>query len=137
MKKRVVVVLAAVAVGVALGAGIDRVVLAQQSGIKRTVLQRADDPSSSTYEAVMGIAEIAPGASSGKHFHHGTELGYVLEGSAVIERENRPTITVKAGDAVRNEKGVVHNVVNHGSGPAKFLAVYIVEKGKPLAEPAP
>jgi hypothetical protein len=31
----------------------------------------------------------------------------------------------------------VHNAKNTGAAPVKILAVYIVEKGKPLAEAAP
>jgi quercetin dioxygenase-like cupin family protein len=83
----------------------------------------------------MGIAEIAPGANAGKHRHPGIEIGYVLEGSVVIEHEGQPSVTVKAGDAFRNEG--VHDARNLGSKPVKILAVYLVEKGKPLAEPVP
>jgi quercetin dioxygenase-like cupin family protein len=136
LRKRVLLVSAAVLFGGMLGAGFDRG-LVQQSGVTRTVLQRADDPSSPGYEAIMAIAELTPGAASGRHFHHGTELGYVLEGTAVIERENGPAITLKAGDVIKNEKGAIHNAVNRGSGPVRILGVYIVEKGKPLAERVP
>jgi len=31
----------------------------------------------------------------------------------------------------------VHNAKNLGKAPVKILTVYIVEKGKPLAEPVP
>jgi quercetin dioxygenase-like cupin family protein len=129
------VIAAAIVVG-ALGAGVDRVVLAQQSGIKRTILTRADVPASTTHEAVMGIAELAPGASAGRHYHHGMEIGYVLEGSVVIEHQGRPTSTVKAGESFKNDVTAVHDAKNAGSTPARILALYVVEKGKPLAEPA-
>ena len=33
--------------------------------------------------------------------------------------------------------GAVHNATNKGTGVAKLVATYIVEKGKPLATPAP
>jgi hypothetical protein len=33
--------------------------------------------------------------------------------------------------------GQIHNATNTGTGVAKILATYIVEKGKPLATPAP
>jgi quercetin dioxygenase-like cupin family protein len=119
--------------GAAFGIGADRTLLIQQQGIKRTILLRADDPGSPKYEAIMGIAELAPGASSGRHRHFGVEVGYVLEGSMAIEQEGRPTVTLKAGDAFKND--AVHDARNPGTAPTKILAVYIVEKDKPLAEP--
>jgi quercetin dioxygenase-like cupin family protein len=125
--------LAALIAGIAIGAGLDRVALAQQSGLKRTILLRADLPASATHEAVMGIAELAPGASSGKHRHPGIEIGYVLEGSIAVEHEGRQVATLKAGESFKNDG--VHDARNSGSAPARILAVYLVEKGKPLAEP--
>ena len=47
-----------------------------------------------------------------------------------------PPRTLKAGDAFFVEAGNVHDGKNIGSGPAKVLATYIVEKGKPVASPA-
>ena len=125
-----------IASGIAIGVAVDRVAFAQQPSIKRTILQRVDDPGSAGYEAIMGVAEIPPGAMSGKHRHHGIEVAYVLEGSVVVEHEGQPPTTLKAGDAFKNEANV-HNARNTGSTPVKILAVYIVEKGKPLAEAVP
>lgn len=136
-RRRMVVLVAAL---LALGAGIGILVSAAFAqpgvGIKRTVLQRVDEPGATNYEAVMAIAEIPPGGTSGKHRHPGIELAYVLEGSVVIEREGQPTVTVKAGEALKNE-AAVHNAKNIGKTPVKILAVYLVEKGKPMAEPVP
>ncbi len=128
-----ILVLAAVVAGATLGIGVDRAVIARQEGVKRTILMRADDPAGPGYEAVMGVAELAPGASIGKHRHYGIELAYVLEGSVVVEREGQPNLTVKSGEALKNVGA--HDARNPGSAPARLLAVYLVEKGKPLAEP--
>ena len=133
---RLLLMAAAVLVGGVTGIGVDRIAFAQPSGIKRTILLRADDPAGAAYEAVVGVAEIAPGASAGKHRHNGIELGYVLEGSVILERQGKPAATITAGQAFENEGGV-HNARNPGKVPVKILAVYIVEKGKPLAEPVP
>src|SRR6266567_2623324 len=97
---RLILVVAAL-VGIGVGIGVDRVAFAQQPAIKRTILQRVDDPGNSGYEAVMAIAEIPAGASSGKHFHHGVELAYVLDGSVVIEPAGRAAATVKAGETIK------------------------------------
>lgn len=128
--------LAMLVAGVAIGISVDRVAFAQQPGIKRTILLRADDPASPKYEAVMAIAEIAPGAMSGKHRHPGIEVAYVLDGSVIIEHEGEAPVTVHAGEAIKN-MAVVHNARNPGTKPVKILGVYIVEKGKPMAEAVP
>ena len=84
----------------------------------------------------MAIAEIAPGTMSGKHRHPGIELAYVLDGSVIIEHEGEAPVTVHAGEAIKN-LSVVHNARNPGTKPVKILGVYIVEKGKPMAESVP
>lgn len=134
--KRTIVVMCLLAAGVALGIGLDRTLLAQQTGITRTVLQRVDDPGSAKHEAVMAIAELQPGASAGRHMHHGVEIGYVLEGAVVFEHQGRPPATKKAGEFFQNDVAAAHDAKNMGKTPAKILAIYVVEKGKPLAEPA-
>jgi quercetin dioxygenase-like cupin family protein len=124
-----------VAIGAVLAFGVDRLVSAQQGGIRRTILHTFDAPGSATHEAIMGIAELEPGATSGRHRHLGIEMGYVLEGSAVFEHDGRPQAVLKAGDTFRNDG--IHNVINKSQAPVKILAVYLVEKGKPLAESVP
>lgn len=133
---RIVIVMGLLACGAAIGAGVDRLALAQQPGIKRTILLRTDEPGAPTYEVVMGIAEIAPGAMAGKHRHPGIEIGYVLDGSVTLEHEGEAAKALKAGDSFKNDPGT-HNAKNTGTTPVKILAVYLVEKGKPLAEPVP
>jgi quercetin dioxygenase-like cupin family protein len=123
------------ALGVAAGIGVERTLLAQ-SGITRTVLQRVDDPASAKYEVVMGIATLPPGASAGRHLHHGLEIGYVLEGTVVFDHAGRPSVTKKAGEHFQNDVAAAHDARNDTKTPAKILAVYVVEKGKPLADPA-
>jgi len=137
ISKRVVLLAGVMVVsGIGIGIAVDRVAFAQQPAIKRTILLRADDPRSAGYEAVMGVAEIPAGAMSGKHRHHGIEVAYVLEGSVVVEHDGQAPVTLKAGEAFRNDVGA-HNARNVGKTPVKILAVYLVEKGKPLAEPVP
>lgn len=137
-RRVIVAAVALLGIGAGVGIAVDRVAFAQQSsnGIKRTVLQRADEPGAANYEAVMALAEIAPGASSGRHRHPGIELAYVLQGSLLLEREGQPPVTVKAGEALKNE-AAIHNAKNTGKTPVKILAVYLVEKGKPMAESVP
>jgi len=74
--------------------------------------------------------------AAGKHTHPGEELGYVLEGTLLLEIEGAPARTLKAGDSFFVPAGKPHDGKNTGSGPAKVLATYIIEKGKPVASPA-
>ncbi len=133
---RMMRIVVATLVGCVIGVGADRLAFAQQPGIKRTELLRTDSPSNPGYEVVMAIAEIPAGATAGRHRHNGIEIGYVLDGAVTLEHDGEATRSLKAGDAFKNSPGI-HNATNNGKNPVKILAVYIVEKGKPLAEPAP
>lgn len=116
-------------------AGITAAVYGQQPGFKRTVLQQADI-STPGREAVTAVVEFQPGGSPGRHTHPGEEVGYVIEGTVLLEREGKPNATLHAGEAFLIPAGTVHNATNNGTGTAKLVATYIVEKGKPLATPA-
>ncbi len=109
--------------------------LAQAPAIKRTILQRADVAETGR-EVVLGMAEISAGGSTGRHTHFGVETGYVLEGTSMIEIEGEAPKMLKAGDSYMIPAGKVHDAKAHG-GTVKVLATYVVEKGKPLATPAP
>lgn len=116
--------------------GFAAICVAQQPApFKRTELQRGD-LSAPGREAVQAIAEIIPGGAAGKHTHPGEEVGYVLEGTVLIEIDGKPAMTLNAGQFFMIPAGRIHNATNKGKGPAKVLATYIVEKGKPLATPA-
>jgi quercetin dioxygenase-like cupin family protein len=110
-------------------------VSAQQAAFKRTVLQQGDI-SVAGREVVTALAELPAGVSSGRHTHPGEEIGYVLEGTVLLEQDGKPAMTLGAGKAFLVPAGTVHNATNNGSGLARVLANYVVEKGKPLATPA-
>ncbi len=115
----------------AIAFGVGRLT-AQQPGITRTVLQRANVPASPQHEAVMATAELAAGGRAGKHYHHGRELTYVLNGSVTLEVQGKAPQTYKAGDHFMIDPAAPHDVTSANGG--KVLAVYVVEVGKPLAE---
>jgi quercetin dioxygenase-like cupin family protein len=109
-------------------------VSAQQAGFKRTLLQQGK-LSVPGREVVQAIAEFQPGGTVGPHTHPGEEIGYVLDGTIVLEQEGKPTVTLGAGKTFLIPPGTVHNATNKSSSPARVLATYIVEEGKPLATP--
>jgi len=91
---------------------------AQQAGVTRTDLQR-HDLSVSGHEAIQVRVDLAPGVAFGKHTHPGEEIIYVLEGALEYQIEDKPPVTLKAGDVLFIPAGTVHSA-------------RIVEKGKPL-----
>ena len=121
-------------VAAAIG-GVATVLLAQQPGFTRKLLQDHDITAPDRH-VVQALAEFVPGGVAGKHTHPGEEFGYVVEGTLQLEITGQPPRTVKAGESFYVPAGVVHDGKNIGSGPAKVLATYVVEKGKPVASPA-
>ena len=120
---------------VAIAVALTGIVAAQQPAFKRTVLQQADI-SVPGREVVSAVAEFDPRATPGMHTHFGEEIGYVIEGTFLIEQAGKPPVMLQAGGSFLIPAGTVHNATNTGAGPGKILATYIVEKGKPLATPA-
>ena len=113
------------------GAG---VAIAQQSGIKRTPLQKLDFPAG--YNTVTAIAEVPAGNASGRHTHPGMETGDVLEGELELVLDGKPPMKIKAGESDEIPE-VPFDDAKAGDKPFKVLAVYIVKAGEPLAKPAP
>lgn len=109
---------------------------AQQPAVQRKVLLTQDLPIPG-YQAVMVLVEIPAGGREGRHSHPGAAVAYILDGSLTLDHEGRARTTYKAGDFVLIEAGKIHEGINTGSTPAKLVATFVVEKGKPLTTPAP
>jgi quercetin dioxygenase-like cupin family protein len=125
-----VVAVVAIAVG-SLTLGV-RALYGQAVGFKRVELQK-QDISTAGHEAVMARGEFAVGAVVPKHTHPGEEVAYILEGQITIEVAGKSPAVMKAGDTFFVPAGTVHSAKNSGTGAAKVVSTYIVEKGKPLA----
>ena len=104
-------------------------------GIKRTVLQKFDVPAGER-ETVSALVELPPSTDAAKHTHPGPETGYIVEGEITLNAEGQPPKLLKVGDSYYVPAGTPHSGRSGASG-VKFIGVYIVEKGKPLASPAP
>jgi quercetin dioxygenase-like cupin family protein len=103
---------------------------AQQATIKRTVRQRGDGPGSS-YEVVRGLAKLPAAVLIGKHIHPGT----LVEGELTVMVQGQPDAVFKPGQSWMIPAGTPHDA-KAGPGGAKVIAVYSVQKGKPLASAA-
>ena len=60
----------------------------------------------------------------------------MLDGDMVLIVEGLPDKTVKTGESYQVPPGAIHDAKTGPQG-AKIIATYVVEKGKPLASPAP
>lgn len=108
---------------------------AQPAAVQRQVLQRSAGPGEAQ-EVLLVKVEIAPGASTGRHSHPGVETGYVVEGEVVMQVEGEAPRRLAPGDSYLVPAGRVHDVRAVGDRPARALATFVVERGKPLAIPA-
>ncbi len=104
--------------------------------VKRNILERHDQSGVDGKEIITGTAEFPKGGLIGFHTHDGDEAGYVLKGELILHVKGQPDKTLKAGDHFFNPRGSVHSVAASGDGGSVF-STWIVDKGKPLATPAP
>jgi quercetin dioxygenase-like cupin family protein len=108
---------------------------AQLPGVQRQVLERAAGPVDGQ-EVLLVRVEIAPGAATGRHSHPGIETGYVVAGEVVMQVDGEAPRTLVPGDSYLIPAGRIHDVRVVGGRPARALATFVVERGKPLATPA-
>ncbi len=109
---------------------------AQPAAVKRTPLMQKDLAGIEGKEAVMFVAEIAPGAQSGRHYHPGTEMAYVLSGTGVMEVDGQAPSDLKEGSHAMVIPKTIHNARNTGSTPLRILVLMVHPKGEPNVVPA-
>ena len=107
----------------------------QPAPAKRTPIGKIEVPGSN-YEVITAMVELQPGFKAGRHNHPGSVMAQVLEGEFLLAIDGQPEKTFTAGQSfevptVDPQRGCV------GSKPAKLIAIFVVEKGKPLVQPAP
>ena len=100
--------------------------------LKRTELQRSAS-SIPGREIVQVLTEIPVGVESGWHIHPGEEVGYIIAGTVRMEIEDRPTLTLQAGDPFLIPPRTPHNATDLGPGVGMMLSTYIVDPDQPLA----
>ena len=109
---------------------------AQQATIKRTELAKADQ--ATTDVGALWIADIPPGAATGRHTHPTPRFVYVLEGSVILEIDGKAPQTFNSGEGFADPPEVVHNFRNASTtAPAKALGFQVAPKGVPLQENIP
>ena len=106
----------------------------QVSPFKRTILQRADVPGTNL-ELIIATVDIAPAARAGRHTHPGMTMAHVVDGDFWLHVDGRPEQILHAGECTSNPDRAIHDEGARDK-PVRLHAVYVVEKGKPLASPA-
>jgi quercetin dioxygenase-like cupin family protein len=104
----------------------------------RTILERHDQTAVAGKEIVLGTALLPAGSAIGFHTHPGDEVGYVLKGPLVLKKKGEPDRILKTGDTFFNARGEVHSLAAQpGTEGGTAVSTWIVDKGQPLATPAP
>ena len=106
----------------------------QPSPVKRTILQKADVPGTNL-EVIYATVEIAPNFKAGRHSHPGVVMAQVVEGEFWFAPDGQPDKVFKVGEPLTVPDRAIHNEGATDKG-VKLSAVYVVEKGQPLASPA-
>jgi quercetin dioxygenase-like cupin family protein len=108
-----------------------------QPQVTRAILERHDETGVPGREIVLGTAELSPGAEVPWHTHFGDEAGYVLKGDLILRIRGQPDRHLRAGDHFFNPRGVAHSLyAAPGTAGGAALSTWVVDKGKPLVEPA-
>ena len=110
---------------------------AQDPAAKVTPLMTRDLPEFPGKEALMLTVEYAPGGSSAIHRHDAHVLVYVIEGEVVMGVKGGSETTIRAGETFSEQPGDIHTVSRNPSTtkPAKFVAFFLKDKGKPPVLP--
>ena len=132
MKRTLWMLVFTFATGTAAGLIAERVLSAQPETVKRTVLLKTDLEGVQGKEAHTFVIELAPGAATGRHYHPGHEIAYVLEGVASVHLDGKTTTTQKRGSVIHLTPKLVHDVKNQSkSEPMKAVVFALYEKGQP------
>jgi quercetin dioxygenase-like cupin family protein len=124
--------------GTALGVIGSQLVSAQQQAIKRTDLLKSELHEIQDNEMHVWVADIAPGAATGRHSHPTPRFVYVIEGTVVLELDSKSPQTFKVGQAFAEMPNEIHNFRNASTTePARALGFQFARKGQALQTNAP
>lgn len=105
---------------------------AYSDSAQRVEQKRADLSGAPNMEVIVSTAEYKPGEEIARHFHHGLEAAYVVQG-ATVQVVGKDELKLTTGASLLNLRDVKHGgfkVV--GDSSLKLFTVHIVDKGAPL-----
>jgi len=106
--------------------------LSYAADANRTELKRVDLNGNPNMEVICSVVEFKPGEEALRHFHHGVEAAYIIQG-AMIQFPGKEPQMLATGTNIVNLRDVFHagfKVV--GDQTLKIYTVHIVDKGQPL-----
>lgn len=122
----------------AAGIALSQISSAQQSPIKRTDLLTMDLADLGDKKMHVWIADISPGAATGRHSHSTPRFVYVVQGAVVVEMDGKPPQTFTTGQAFAEIPNAVHNFRNaSATETARALGFQYSGKDQPLQMNAP
>jgi quercetin dioxygenase-like cupin family protein len=88
-------------------------------------------------EGEMLIVEYPPGGADPVHRHDAHAFVYVLEGSVIMQLKGSDPVTLHPGQTFYEGPDDIHVVGRNASKtePAKFLVVFVKNKGAPILTP--
>jgi len=128
MKRFVIAASLAGALGIAGGA-------AAADAVKIDNLLRSELEVVDGVEIIVSVIEIGPGVTLPKHYHPGEEFVYLLEGTAIVWQQDKPQVTLNAGEIYRIPLNQVHTAVT-GDSSARAVVFRVHKKGAPERIPA-
>lgn len=101
-------------------------------------LMRKDIAQMPGKEMLMITVEYPPGSVDPVHRHNAYAFVYVLSGSIVMQVRGGKEVTLTTGQTFYEGPNDVHTVGRNASKtkPARFIAVFLKNKGAPLLVPA-
>jgi quercetin dioxygenase-like cupin family protein len=136
MRKSVVIQYAAGALLFGAGVITGLVAQTQTDSPQRVEQKRTDLSGAPGMEVIASTAEYQPGDVTRRHFHHGVEMAYVVQG-ARVQAPGKEPMMLETGTTIMNLRDVKHGGLKVvGDTSLKLFTVHIVDKGKPLYEPA-
>jgi len=112
--------------------------MSQQTIIRKELLRAALDPRTVSTVDVREIV-FSPGQQTGRHQHPCPVVGYIAEGSAVLQIEGRAMQSLPTGSAFHEPAQTVIARFDNASQtePMKFIACYLLTANEPLIELLP
>ncbi|GAA1165090.1 quercetin dioxygenase-like cupin family protein [Kitasatospora gansuensis] len=115
------------------------------SGVTATLLGKGTSDGSITLKAkgrtdvVFREITIAPGGTTGWHYHPGQVLAVVKSGTLTRKLDDCATEVTPAGGVVVEPAGHKHTHIgyNYGTEPVVLLVTYLVPEGSPLSVDMP
>jgi quercetin dioxygenase-like cupin family protein len=99
---------------------------------QRVEQKRTDLSGAPGMEVIASTAEYRPGEQTRRHFHHGVEVAYVVQG-ARVQAPGKEAMQLETGTTIMNLRDVKHGGLKVlGDTSLKLFTVHIVDKGKPL-----